>query len=151
MPFLDHKPLILFSYPMHLRKKGSSKQNKLPDLSQSKKENHRINKPESRSGLSIKSNSSISKPKHFNCKKLDVKLHRRISGSEESDIELKASSVYKRKQKPLPYAKLKGRCSRLIRNKRTSRPARPARCIADDLLISRTNNVSKPTNFESQT
>lgn len=28
---------------------------------------------------------------------------------------------------------------------RTSRPARPARCIADDLVISRVNSVSKPT------
>lgn len=28
---------------------------------------------------------------------------------------------------------------------RTSRPARPARCIADDLVMSRVNSVSKPT------
>lgn len=30
------------------------------------------------------------------------------------------------------------------RDTQTSRPARPARCVAEDLLMSRVNNVSTP-------
>src|SRR5262245_52488110 len=55
------------------------------------------------SGLSINSSSSISTPMRLSSRKADAKLQRRISGSEEGAIELKASSVYSRKQDPSPY------------------------------------------------
>lgn len=87
----------------------------------------------SMSGLSIKSRSSKFCPKHFRLRILDVRLHRRISGSPETAIALNAPSVYSRKQTPLP-----------------SRPARPALCIAEDLVMSLVSRVSKPGNVISR-
>ena len=81
----------------------------------------------SKSGLSMRSSSSRFWPRVLRLRMLAVRLHRRISGSPDIDMLLKASSVYRRKHTPLP-----------------SRPARPARCIADDLVMSLVNRISKP-------
>ena len=45
------------------------------------------------SGASMRSSSMRSWPRHRSCNMLDVRLHRSISGSPETAIELKASSV----------------------------------------------------------
>jgi hypothetical protein len=75
---------------------------------------------------------------------LEERLQRRISGSADSDMELKDSSVYKRKQKPGPLYPGQLQLAYASTPIRTSRPARPARCIADDFVISRVNKVSNP-------
>lgn len=75
---------------------------------------------------------------------LDVRLQRRISGSAVCFIDSKACSVYRRKQTPLPYSFELGKTPSGQGLTRTSRPARPARCIAEDFVISLVKSVSNP-------
>ena len=103
-----------------------------------------IDWPASPSGWSIKSTSSMSRSRHFNSRMIAVKLHLRISGSNTGAIESKACFGNSRKQNPSPCHRRQN-FHLLKRRSQTPRPARPARCIAEDLLMSRVNNVSTPT------
>lgn len=92
----------------------------------------------------MKSSSFISRSRHLSSKIIAVKSHLRISGSNVRVIESKACFGNNRKQNPSP-CRPRQKFHLLGRGRQTSRPARPARCIAEDLLMSRTNNVSMPT------